>query len=109
MATINRGRQAVTLVVILLVDPDLIDEKIAHVIELGRQHSKEPGFVSCAIHRSADNSKILEYIQWETMEHLNAMRKTFVNESPQPPDFAFSIEGTFYEVAAVIHPAPEES
>jgi quinol monooxygenase YgiN len=102
MARIDAEGKLVTLVVMMHVDPELIDEKIQHVRELAYQHSKRPGFVSCSIHKSLDNSKLVEYIQWETPEHLQAMRKSFQSESPQPPDFAKRIDWGIMNVVEVV-------
>ncbi|MGH3635180.1 MAG: antibiotic biosynthesis monooxygenase [Mycobacterium sp.] len=94
-----------TLVVTMDVDPALIDEKIEHVCKLAHEHSKRPGFVSCSIHKSTDNSRIVEYIQWESEEALAAMRKTFRAEGPQPPGFALKIDASFLDVVETFEPA----
>jgi hypothetical protein len=110
MVSIDRDGRLVTLVVMMHVDPALIDEKIEHVCALAHEHSKRPGFVSCSIHKSLDNSKIVEYIQWQTPEHLQAMRETFKSESPQPPDFAKRIDWGIMNVVEVVEaPATAKS
>jgi Antibiotic biosynthesis monooxygenase len=98
----------VTLVVMMHVDPALIDEKIEHVRATAHEHSKRPGFVSCSIHKSLDNTKIVEYIQWETPEHLQAMRATFESDGPQPQDFATRVDWGIMKVIEVVEaPATE--
>lgn len=102
MVTIDANGQLCTLVVMMHVDPNLIDKKVQHVRELAHEHSKRPGFVSCSIHKTLDNTKIIEYIQWETPEHLQAMRKTFQSESPQPADFAQRIDWGIVNVVEIV-------
>ena len=108
MANIDANRDLVTLVVVFDVDPGVINEKIEHVIKLAHEHSKRPGFVSCSIHKSPDGSRLVEYIQWATMEDFKNMRKTFKGESPQAPDFALKTDWSMLEVVAVVE-APGES
>jgi hypothetical protein len=45
---------------------------------------------------------IVEYIQWQTPEHLQAMRETFKADSPQPPDFAKRIDWGIMNVVEVV-------
>jgi len=35
-----------------------------------------PGFVSASIHRSTDGTRVFNYLQWETAEHLAAMQSS---------------------------------
>jgi len=105
MITIDTNQKLCTVIVMMHVDPALIDEKLKHVHEIAHEHSKRPGFVSCAFHKSLDNTKIVEYIQWASREHLDAMRKSFKNESPQDPDFALRIDWGIVDVVEVVGPA----
>jgi hypothetical protein len=38
--------------------------------------SASPGFISASIHRSADGTRVINYLQWETPEHLAAMQRS---------------------------------
>ncbi|MUG86261.1 antibiotic biosynthesis monooxygenase [Paenibacillus timonensis] len=33
-----------------------------------------PGFISCALHKSIDGTKVTMYAQWKSLEHYEAMR-----------------------------------
>jgi heme-degrading monooxygenase HmoA len=35
-----------------------------------------PGFISASVHRSADGTRVFNYLQWETVEHLAAMQRS---------------------------------
>lgn len=91
----------VTLVVTMHVDPALIDEKLAIIRQSSRGHADLPGFVSCAIHKSQDNTRIVEYVQCESLETVAAMRQAVEDQSP-PPDFALMIDHTLLEVVDIV-------
>jgi quinol monooxygenase YgiN len=38
--------------------------------------SKSPGFISAAVHRSLDGTLVINYLQWESAEHLAAMQRS---------------------------------
>jgi quinol monooxygenase YgiN len=38
--------------------------------------SKLPGFVSATIHRSVDGTRVINYLQWESADALDAMQKS---------------------------------
>ena len=35
-----------------------------------------PGFISAAVHRSTDGTRVFNYLQWESAEHLAAMQRS---------------------------------
>jgi heme-degrading monooxygenase HmoA len=35
-----------------------------------------PGFISASVHRSTDGTRVVNYLQWETAEHLAAMQRS---------------------------------
>lgn len=41
-----------------------------------RVASAFPGFISAAIHRSKDGTLVVNYLQWESAEHLAAMQRS---------------------------------
>jgi hypothetical protein len=43
-----------------------------------------PGFISASVHRSNDGTRVFNYLQWETAEHLAAMQRS--------PEFQASAE-----------------
>ena len=34
-----------------------------------------PGFISATVHRSADGTRVFNYLQWEPAEHLAEMQR----------------------------------
>jgi quinol monooxygenase YgiN len=41
-----------------------------------RVASRFPGFISASVHRSIDGSVVINYLQWESAEHLAAMQRS---------------------------------
>ena len=35
-----------------------------------------PGFISASVHRSLDGTRVFNYLQWESAEHLAAMQRS---------------------------------
>ena len=35
-----------------------------------------PGFISASVHRSTDGTRVINYLQWETREHLAALQRS---------------------------------
>jgi Antibiotic biosynthesis monooxygenase len=48
-------------------------ELLTHVTDTSVRHA--PGFVSSALHRGLDGTKVTMYAQWRTIEDYEAMRK----------------------------------
>lgn len=76
MATIAENPGLTTLVVVFKTTPDEQGELSEHLVKTAHQHSHHDGFVSCSIHTSTDGVRIVEYIQWRSMAHLQAMIAT---------------------------------
>jgi quinol monooxygenase YgiN len=47
-----------------------------------------PGFISAAVHRSTDGTRVINHLQWESVEHLAAMQR-----SPEFPAIAVRFAG----------------
>ena len=41
-----------------------------------RVASKFPGFISASVHRSVDGTLVVNYLQWQSAEHLAAMQSS---------------------------------
>jgi quinol monooxygenase YgiN len=48
-----------------------INVEIIENVAVGR-----PGFISASVHQSTDGSRVFNYLQWETPEHLAAMQQS---------------------------------
>ena len=101
MATIAENPGLITLVVVFPTTPDEQGELSDHLVETARQHSRHDGFVSCSIHASTDGVRVVEYIQWRSMAHLQAMIAT-----PEGQEHVHGRGGEgemhVYEVSAVV-------
>jgi quinol monooxygenase YgiN len=76
MTTIAKDAGLVTFINVFTVEPanqQRLVELLARVTETSVRHAR--GFVSSALHRSVDGTKVTMYAQWRTIEDYEAMRK----------------------------------
>lgn len=73
MVTITENADLTTLVVVFPVAPDGQDELTEYLLATAHQHSRYDGFISCSILKSEDGVRVVEHIQWRSVEHLQAM------------------------------------
>jgi len=75
MTIISEESGFLTLINVFTVSPDnqqrLVD-LLTQATDLSVRHAK--GFVSAALHRSLDGTKVTMYAQWQSMEAYQAMR-----------------------------------
>jgi len=75
MTIISEDSGLLNFINVFTVSPDnqqkLID-LLTQATDLSVRHAK--GFVSAALHRSLDGTKVTMYAQWESMEAYQAMR-----------------------------------
>lgn len=71
--TIATGTTPWTLIVVMSCEPAEQDELTAYLVGIAQEHSVNPGFISCTIHRSLDGTHVAEYIQWRDQAALAAM------------------------------------
>lgn len=76
MTTISKDAKVVTFINVFTVEPAnqarLVD-LLTHVTNVSVRDA--PGFVSSALHRSLDGTKVTMYAQWRSLEDYEAMRK----------------------------------
>lgn len=76
MSTIRSDRDVFTLINVFSVAPEDQQKLIDLLTEATSQTmTKLPGFVSANIHRSFDGRKVVNYAQWESQAHFEAMRQ----------------------------------
>jgi quinol monooxygenase YgiN len=51
---------------VMLINIDIVDQVA----------STFPGFISAAVHRSTDGTRVFNYLQWESADHLAAMQRS---------------------------------
>jgi hypothetical protein len=74
--TISKDAKLVTFINVFTVEPvnqARLVELLARATETSVRHA--PGFVSSALHRSVDGTKVTMYAQWRTIEEYEAMRR----------------------------------
>ena len=58
-------------------DPSNQDEVVRINIDIVDQIApKFPGFISATVHRSTDGTRVFNYLQWESAEHLAVMQRS---------------------------------
>jgi quinol monooxygenase YgiN len=72
---INEKNEAMTLINLFSVDPQNQEDLIA-ILKGGAETllSKQPGYLSAAIHRSQDGKHAVVYSQWRSPEDFQAVR-----------------------------------
>jgi quinol monooxygenase YgiN len=104
MTIISEDSGLLTFINVFTVSPDnqqkLID-LLTQATDLSVRHAK--GFVSAALHRSLDGTKVTMYAQWQSMEAYQAMRGDpvaipYLTEALAIATFepgAYTVAGTF--------------
>lgn len=76
MITISKDAKLVTFINTFKVEPanqQRLVELLLRVTDTFVRHA--PGFVSAALHRSTDGTKVTMYSQWRTIEDYEAIRR----------------------------------
>ena len=76
MTTTSKDAKLVTFINVFTVESanqQRLVELLTRVTETSVRHAR--GFVSAALHRSLDGTKVTMYSQWRTIEDYQAMRK----------------------------------
>ena len=82
MTTISKGNELVTLINVFTVEPanqQRLLKLLVRATEASVRHVR--GFISAALHRSLDGTKVVMYAQWRSVEDYEAMRE---NTGPLP-------------------------
>jgi quinol monooxygenase YgiN len=76
MAIIDPKQECVTLINVFTVKPESQLELIELLVEITEKVMRHmEGFVSASIHRGLDGNRVVNYAQWRTAEHFQAMQK----------------------------------
>ena len=76
MTTISTDQKLVTFINIFKVEPanqQRLVDLLVRVTDTFVRHA--PGFISSALHRSVDGTRVTMYAQWRTIEDYEAMRQ----------------------------------
>lgn len=75
-AIIDPSRKLLTLINVFTVEPEKQAELATLLIDATEKAMKHvPGFVSASIHRSVDGRRVVNYAQWQSREHFEAMQQ----------------------------------
>ncbi len=107
MPTISKDDKVLSLINIFTVEPakqrELVDLLI-RATETSVRHVT--GFVSAALHRSLDGTKVTMYAQWRSIEDYQAMRRDPVASPYLDQALALAkFEPGMYEVVEIFTPA----
>ncbi len=74
MSLIQTGTSVATLINVFTVEPARQHELVELLDEATEQTMRhQPGFVSANIHASLDGTKVVNYAQWASAKHFEAM------------------------------------
>ena len=77
MPEIVSGAEYATFINTFRCDPANQEEVVRINIDIVDQvASSSPGFIAAAVHRSVDGTRVVNYLQWESSEHLAAMQRS---------------------------------
>ena len=65
--------------------PEVVQINVDIVEQVARRF---PGFISASVHRSTDGTRVINYLQWESADHLAALQR-----SPQFQTIARRFDG----------------
>lgn len=75
MPTIDAHAEYATVINVFKCRPSDQDEVVRINIDIIEQVARHaPGFISATVHRSVDGTRVFNYLQWETPQHLAAMQ-----------------------------------
>jgi heme-degrading monooxygenase HmoA len=74
MIKISKGNEVATLINVYQTTPENQDHLVAMIIKSTEEvASKQNGYISAAVHKSIDGTRVTNYSQWTTPETLQAM------------------------------------
>jgi heme-degrading monooxygenase HmoA len=104
MAEIQTGQPAITQITVIECEPGKQDEALSVMEQRAQFMSRQPGFISISLHRSRDGRRIVNYIQWQNREQLQAAHRSpeFRKEWGHFDQVTDDIDPHLYEVAHVL-------
>jgi heme-degrading monooxygenase HmoA len=104
MSHIRTDNQPVTQITVVEPEPGRQAEALSVMSERARFMARQPGFVSISLHRSLDGRRIVNYIQWQNRDLLQAAHKSpeFRKEWGHFDQVTDEIDPHLYEVVQVM-------
>jgi heme-degrading monooxygenase HmoA len=103
MPHIRTEKQPVTQITVVESEPGKQAEALSVMTERARFMARQPGFISISVHRSLDGRRIVNYVQWQSRNQLQAAHKSpeFRKEWDHFDQVTDAIDPHLYEVAHV--------
>ena len=77
MPTIVERASYATFINVFTCKPNDQEEVVRINVEIiEKVATGSPGFISVSVHRSTDGTRVFNYLQWETPQHLAAMQQS---------------------------------
>lgn len=73
ITTISTDSEVMTMINVFTVDPENQQELIDVLAEATAVMLEQPGFVSANLHRSTDQRRVINYVQWRSKDDYDAM------------------------------------
>lgn len=104
MPQIHTSQQPVTQITVVEAEPGKQAEALSLMAERARFMARQPGFVSISLHRSLDGRRIVNYIQWQSRDQLQAAHRSpeFRKEWRHFDALTDDIDPHVYEVVEVM-------
>jgi len=93
----------VTQITVIECEPGKQGEALSLMTDRARFMARQPGFISISLHRSLDGRRIVNYVQWESREKLQAAHRSpeFRKEWTHFDKVTDDIDPHLYEVVHV--------
>jgi heme-degrading monooxygenase HmoA len=103
MPYIRADHQPVTQITLVQPEPGKEDEALALMTERAQFMARQAGFISISLHRSLDRKRIVNYIQWQSRDLLQAAHKSpeFRKEWGHFDQLTGGIDPHLYEVVLI--------
>ena len=107
MSRITKDNQTVTQITFIEVESEKQPEALSLMTERAHFMARQPGFISISLHRSLDGRRIVNYVQWQNRELLQAAHKSpeFRKAWRKFDDLTDQIDPHLYQVTEVIEGA----
>jgi quinol monooxygenase YgiN len=104
MVQISTDGQPVTQITFIEPEPGKQAEALSVMRERARFMARQPGCISISLHRSLDGKRIVNYVQWENRDLLQAAHRSpeFRKAWGHFGEVTEDIDPHLYEVAQVI-------
>jgi heme-degrading monooxygenase HmoA len=100
MPNIRSDKQPVIQITVVESEPEKQGEALSVMTERARFMARQPGFISISVHRSLDGRRVVNYIQWQSRDLLQAAHKSpeFRKEWNRFDELTDDIDPHLYEV-----------